>query len=181
VPGTGHGANRHAFVGVATHRRGYGRVVPRALRDQTPGYFHVTTRGNNGRDVFQTADDRRVFLALLRRVARDGEWVVQTWCLMTNHFHLLVETRHENLSAGMQHLNGVYAQWFNAWYRRTGHLFGKRFWSKRVEGETQLRDTAEYIIHNPVRAGLCADPWDWRWTGGALFREPDRPAAARIP
>jgi putative transposase len=143
--------------------------MPRQLRDQAPGYFHITTRGNNRRDVFLTADDRLVFLSLLRRVARERQWVLQTWCLMTNHFHLVVETRYPNLSAGMQRLNGVYAQWFNTWHSRKDHLFGRRFWSKRIENEMQLRDTAEYVIHNPVRAGLCTDPWDWRWTGGALW------------
>jgi REP element-mobilizing transposase RayT len=155
--------------------------VPRVPRDQGPGYFHVTTRGNNGRDIFHTAADRRVFLALLGRVGREREWVLQTWCLMTNHFHLVVETRHANLSAGMQRLNGLYAQWFNAWHLRTGHLFGRRFWAKRIDTETQLQATADYVIHNPVRAGLCTDPWDWRWTGGALFAEPDGPADARLP
>lgn len=143
--------------------------MPRPPRDQTPGYFHVTTRGNNGRDVFATAADRRVFLALLSSIAREREWALPAWCLMINHFHLVLETRHENLSAGMQRLNGVYAQWFNAWHGRINHLFGRRFWSKRIETETQLRDTAEYVLHNPVRAGFCANPWDWRWSGGTLF------------
>jgi putative transposase len=143
--------------------------MPRPPRDQTPGYFHVTTRGNNGRDVFVTAADRRVFLALLSSIAREREWALPAWCLMINHFHLVLETRHENLSAGMQRLNGVYAQWFNAWHGRINHLFGRRFWSKRIETETQLRDTAEYVLHNPVRAGFCANPWDWRWSGGTLF------------
>lgn len=155
--------------------------MPRLPRDQGPGYFHITTRGNNGRDIFETVDDRRVFLALLRRTAHEREWLLQTWCLMTNHFHLVLEVRHANLSAGMQRLNGVYAQWFNAWHLRTDHLFGRRFWAKRIQGETQLRTTAEYVIHNPVRAGLCADPWDWRWTGGALFSEPKGPAGASLP
>jgi putative transposase len=153
--------------------------VPRLLRDQGPGYFHVTTRGNNGRDIFQTASDRRVFLALLNQVRREREWLLHTWCLMTNHFHLVLETPHENLSTGMQRLNGVYAQWFNAWYSRTGHLFGRRFWAKRIEGDEQLRDTAEYVLHNPVRSGLCDDPWDWRWVGGALFGEPQPREATR--
>lgn len=129
----------------------------------------MTTRGNNKRDVFYTVDDRRLFLKLLSRVARDREWVLATWCLMTNHFHLLVDTPQANLSAGMERLNGVYAKWFNAAHGRRDHLFGRRFWSRRIEDEPQLRDTAEYIIHNPVRAGLCSDPWDWRWTGGSLY------------
>ena len=98
---------------------------------------------------------------------------------MTNHFHLVVETPDSNLSAGMQRLNGVYAQWFNAFYGRTGHLFGRRFWAKRIETDAQLRDTAEYVFHNPVRANLCASPWDWRWLGGQLLDELGVPKADR--
>ena len=145
--------------------------MPRLPRDPGPGYFHVTTRGNNGADIFLTADDRRVFLALLRRNVRDLAWVTHTWCLMTNHFHLVLEVGEPTLSVGMERLNGVYAQWFNAFYRRSGHVFGRRFWSKRIEGDRQLRDVAEYVLHNPVRAGLCSDPWDWRWVGGELFAD----------
>ena len=129
-------------------------------------------RGNNRRDIFETVDDRRLFLSLLSRIARQHGWALPAWCLMINHFHLVLETRRENLSAGMQRLNGDYAKWFNAWHDRTNHLFGRRFWSKRIETESQLWDTAEYILHNPVRAGFCADPWDWRWSGGTLFHPP---------
>jgi REP element-mobilizing transposase RayT len=118
----------------------------------------VTARGNNGDDIFRTTDDRRVFLVLLNRVVRDLEWSLLGWCLMTNHFHLIVETRHPNLSAGMQQLNGVYAQWFNAFHLRTNHLFGRRFWAKHIKGDAQLQRAAEYVLQNPVRAGLCASP-----------------------
>ena len=148
--------------------------MPRLPRDQGPGYFHVTTRGNDGQDIFLTVDDRRIWLFLLKRTVTDLDWVVQAWCLMINHFHLVVETPEPNLSIGMQHLNGVYAQWFNACYERTGHLFGRRFWAKRIADDSQLRDTAEYVFHNPVRAGFCAEPWDWRWLGGRLLGEPNR-------
>jgi putative transposase len=155
--------------------------VPRRPRDQTPGHFHITTRGNDGIDVFVTVDDRRVFLALLDRVVHDLEWTLHGWCLMTNHFHLIVETRHENLSPGMQRLNGVYAQWFNAWHSRANHLFGRRFWAKRIEDDAQLQQTATYVLNNPVRAGLCTNPWDWRWLGGPLLVERARTAPFSAP
>jgi putative transposase len=116
-------------------------------------------------------DDRRVFLALLDRIRREREWLVHAWCLMTNHYHLVLETPQPDLSAGMQRLNGVYAQWFNAWHLRQNHLFGRRFWAKRIRGDAQLRATADYVLQNPVRAGLCTDPWDWRWLGGPLLTE----------
>jgi putative transposase len=145
--------------------------VPRLPRDQGPGYFHVGTRGNNRRDVFRTVDDRRVFLVLMRKTAHKLHWAVPVWCQMTNHYHLIVSTPNESLSAGMERLNGVYAQWFNAFYGRSGHLFGRRFWSKRIESEEQLRATAEYILDNPVRAGLVASRWEWPWLGGPLAGE----------
>ena len=154
--------------------------MPRRPRDQTPGLFHVTTRGNDGMDVFLTVDDRRVFLVLLDRALSDLEWALPGWCLMTNHFHLIVETRHENLSAGMQRLNGVYAQWFNVWHERKNHLFGRRFWSKRINDDAQLEQTADYVLGNPVDAGLCAHPLDWRWLGGPLLLERAR-AWATVP
>jgi putative transposase len=145
--------------------------VSRLPRDQGPGYFHVGTRGNNRDDVFRTVDDRRVFLVLMRKTARRLDWVTQVWCQMTNHYHLIVATPHENLSAGMEQLNGVYAKWFNAFHGRTDHLFGRRFWSKRIETEEQLQATAEYILNNPVRAGLVDNWWEWPWLGGRLARE----------
>jgi putative transposase len=143
--------------------------MPRPHRDQDPGYFHVGTRGNNQADIYRTANDRRVYLALLNRIIREREWALHGWCLMTNHYHLVLETRYANLSGGMQRLNGVYAKWFNAWHSQTGHVFGPRFWAKRIEDEDQLEATVLYVIHNPVRAGLCADPWDWRWLGAPIL------------
>ena len=76
---------------------------------------------------------------------------------MTNHFHLIVEIPSENLSAGMHRLNGVYAQWFNERHDRTGHLFERRFSAKRIEGDEQLQNTAEYVLQNPVKAGLMLE------------------------
>jgi putative transposase len=143
--------------------------MPRAPRDQAPGHFHVTTRGNDGRGIYRTAADRHVFIALLNRVVRKLIWRVDAWCLLSNHYHLVVVTRDPNLSAGMQRLNGEYAKLFNACYGHTGHLFERRFWSKRIHDDEQLLAAGRYILENPVKAGLCAEPWDWRWLGGPLL------------
>jgi len=85
-------------------------------------------------------------------------------CLMTNHFHLVLETVRPLLSAGMQRLNGRYAGWFNRKYGRTGHLFGDRFGARVVESDSYLAEVCTYVINNPVRAGLCAHPADWPWS-----------------
>jgi REP element-mobilizing transposase RayT len=151
--------------------------MPRPPREQSPGYYHVTTRGNCGANIYLGNDDRHVFLALLNRAARDLCWSIHGWCLMTNHFHLIVEIPSESLSAGMHRLNGTYAQWFNERHERTGHVFERRFSAKRIEGDRQLYNTAEYVLNNPVEAGLCASPWDWRWMGGPLL-VPARPDLA---
>lgn len=149
--------------------------MPRPLREQSPGYYHVTTRGNDGAKIYLDDHDRNVFLGLLDRVARDSAWALRAWCLMTTHFHLVVEVPTESLSAGMHRLNGVYARWFNERHRRTGHLFERRFSATRVEGDGQLENTVQYVIANPVKAGLCANPFKWEWLGGPLV-DAARPA-----
>jgi hypothetical protein len=83
---------------------------------------------------------------------------------MGTHYHLIVQTPRVNLAAGMQMLNGRYAQRFNWRYRRRGHLFGGRFMSVHIQDETHLMAAHRYVARNPVRAGLCAAPADWRWS-----------------
>jgi len=83
---------------------------------------------------------------------------------MPNHYHLLIEITAPDLSSGMRELNGGYAQLFNHWHGLDGHLFQGRFGSILVETDRHLLELARYISLNPVRAGLCADPADWRWS-----------------
>ena len=85
-------------------------------------------------------------------------------CLMTNHYHLVVETPRPQLSAGFHRLNGVYAQRFNNRHERRGHLFGDRFWSSVIDSEEYLAAVCRYVLGNPVRAGLCELSHDWPWT-----------------
>lgn len=145
--------------------------MARPLRVQDPGYYHVTTRGNDGADIYVDVGDRQLFLSLLDRIAGDSDWALHAWCLMTNHFHLVVENRQANLSAGMHRLNGLYARWFNERHERTGHVFGSRFRAKPIVGERQLYNTAEYVFDNPVRAGLCRSRVEWPWLGGTFWRD----------
>jgi REP element-mobilizing transposase RayT len=144
--------------------------MPRAHRDQTPGYYHVTSRGNNGVDIFADDDDRLLFTSFLQHVAARAKWELHAWCLMTNHFHLVLENRLPNLAEGMHRLNGNHARWFNERHERTGHLFGSRFGARPIADEAQLFNTVEYVFDNPVRAGLCASRLEWRWLGGTFWR-----------
>jgi putative transposase len=114
--------------------------------------------------IFMADEDRREFLALLDLTATRYSWQIHAYCLMTNHFHLLVTTEKANVSDGMQFLNGRYAQWFNRKHEFEGHVLEKRFWSTLIETDEYLFAVARYIVLNPVRAGLCASPGDWLWS-----------------
>lgn len=136
--------------------------LPRSLLPD--GVYHVVSRGVERRDVFLDEDDRLAFLALLAEVTVRFDWTVHAVCLMTTHYHLIVETRRASLSDGLRTLNGRYAQRFNRRRGRWGHLFGDRFWCEPIESERQLAAACAYVVANPVRAGLCVAPEDWRWS-----------------
>jgi putative transposase len=114
--------------------------------------------------VFRGVADRRIFLALLGTVVERFSWQCLTYCLMDNHYHVLVRTPEPNLGAGMQRLNGRYAQDFNRRHRRSGHLWEQRYGSVLLEADAHLAQAIGYIALNPVRAGLCERPEDWPWS-----------------
>ncbi len=128
------------------------------------GLYHLVSRGNERREIFVDDGDRRRFLATLRSVVERLNVLCHAYCLMGNHYHLLLETPDANLSLAARQLNGVYAQSFNQRHRRVGHLFQGRFTSRLVEKETYLLVVSRYIVLNPVRAGLVRSPADWRWS-----------------
>lgn len=139
--------------------------MPRPPRLQLAGgVFHVTARGNRKQDIFWDDVDRRAFLAVLEATVAHCRWQCHAYCLMPNHFHLVVETPEPNLSAGVQRLNGKYAQWFNYRHELTGHLFQGRFHSTLVESNWHLLELSRYVVLNPARSGLCSDPADWSWS-----------------
>jgi putative transposase len=133
------------------------------------GVFHACTRGVDGTAIFRSDDDRRYFLRLFAEVSERHDWFVHAFCLMTNHYHVIVDALRADLSDGFQRLNGVYAQNFNRRYGRRGHLFGDRFWSGPIESDEQLTNACEYVLDNPVRAGLCSTPTDWHWSGSRIL------------
>jgi putative transposase len=136
----------------------------------------VTSRGVRKTDIFNDARDRLRFQQIFKDVVRRLEWRCHSYCLMSNHFHLLVETPHANISRGMQRLNGIYAQWFNWRHGLEGHVFERRFRTVLVEGQVHLLELARYIVLNPIRAGLCLHPGEWRWSSYAeTIGDRDRP------
>ena len=132
-------------------------------RDLPDGTYHVTTRGVDGTAIFRDDSDRLEFLRLLAEVVARFAWRCHAFCLMDNHYHLVVETSRADLSRGVKRLNGVYAQRFNRRHVRRGHLFGDRFWSSLIASEEHLRSACVYVVWNAVRAGLAASPREWRW------------------
>jgi REP element-mobilizing transposase RayT len=167
-------AARPALRGPAT----VGEMARIARRISTLGgrYFHVTTGGVEQRLIFLDDDDRRLFVRLLREVAARHGWRLHAYCLMGNHVRLVVETTPEELSRGMHRLLFRYAQRFNLRYDRKGHLFAGRFTSRVIRNLRDLVNACIYVIWSPVRAGRCAVPQHWPWSGGRIM---PRPAAAR--
>jgi REP element-mobilizing transposase RayT len=127
----------------------------------------VTARGAGGAQIFVVDLDRVDFLALLEATRLRCGWNIQAHCLMGTHYHLIVESTRAQLSAGMQRLNGVYALRFNRRHARKGHLFAERFSSYAVRDERHLEAAIDYILQNPVKAGVCTDARDWLWAAAA--------------
>jgi len=139
--------------------------MARTPRDLEPGAFHhVTARGNHKQVIYITDVDRHQFMALLERTVVNYQWRLHSYCLMTNHFHLLVSTKEGNLDKGMQFLKSGYARRFNKTYGLEGHLFLQRYWSHKIERNEHLVHVVRYIALNPVRAGLCLRPEGWAWS-----------------
>jgi putative transposase len=136
-----------------------------APRIQSAGcIYHVTTRGNLHAPIFFSEDDRGRFLRLVERAGRLDGLLCHAYCLMGNHYHLLVETPRANLGEAMHRINRGYAQRFNMTYEREGHVFERRYRSWIMRGTDRQMEAVRYIVRNPVRAGLCASPEDWRWS-----------------
>ncbi len=139
--------------------------MARPLRIEFPGaVYHVTSRGNAKQAIFIDDEDRGRFLDILSTVVERFNWLCHAYCLMENHYHLLIETPNANLSKGMRELNGVYTQGFNQRYRRVGHLLQGRYKAILVEKDNHLLALCRYVVLNPVGAGLIRRPEQWRWS-----------------
>jgi putative transposase len=144
---------------------------------------HVTQRGSNRMDVFLDSEDRELFLATLRQYLMQTHTQVWAWCLMSNHFHLLlVPTTPEGMAKALHGVTLRFAQHFNGKYHRCGRLWQNRYYSTPLDPKTHLWTVARYIERNPVRAGIVRQAEDWRWSSArghiigesdALLTQPD--------
>lgn len=139
--------------------------MSRPIRIEFPdALYHVTARGDRREDIFEDDADREVFLSTLEQVITQYNWLCHAWCLMDNHYHLMIQTPDGNLSKGMRQLNGVYTQASNRRHRRVGHLFQGRFKGILVDSDAYLLELTRYVVLNPVRAGMVKKPDDWPWS-----------------
>ena len=139
--------------------------MSRPIRIEFPdAVYHVTSRGDRREPIVDDDQDRHLFLDTLAQVINQYRWLCYAWCLMDNHYHLLIQTPEANLSKGMRQLNGVYTQASNRRHQRVGHLFQGRFKAILVDREAYLLELSRYIVLNPVRAGMVRNPAQWPWS-----------------
>lgn len=139
--------------------------MARPLRlEHEDALWHVTSRGNEKKDIFRDDLDRERFVLMLSQSVIRFGWRLLSWVLMSNHYHLVIQTPQPNLSRGMHWLNGRYAQSFNRRHDRCGHLFQGRFHGTLIDKESYFLSVARYVVLNPVRAGLVTHPEAWRWS-----------------
>jgi putative transposase len=173
---------------VTKRERGHARVsnahtlaaMPRQPRSLLgDGIFHVVSRGVARMVIFRDRDDYGGFVGLLGSVVDRFLWTHHAYCLMPNHFHLVVQTTRVRLSNGMHRLNGLYAEGFNDRYERVGHVFQDRFGARLIEDGSYLTAACAYVVNNPVRAGLVDTAEEWPWSSAGAHVSPGTARAQR--
>jgi len=151
--------------------------MARPLRIEFAGaFYHITARGNERKDIFKSNRDRSQFLSYLESATERYDAVIHTYCLMTNHYHLLLETPSGNLSQIMRHINGAYTTYFNTKRKRFGHLFQGRYKGILVEADEYAKELSRYIHLNPIRAGIARSPGEYRWSSYRSYIGKEKPA-----
>ena len=144
--------------------------MARPLRIEYPGaYYHVINRGNGGEKVFAGTGDKKKVLEYLEKTVKRFSLIIHTYCLMTNHYHLLIETPQANLSVAIQWLNVSYAAYYNRKHRRRGHLFQGRYKAILIDADEYLGQLSRYIHLNPVRAGMVTAAEQYLWSSYPAF------------
>jgi putative transposase len=139
--------------------------MARPLRIEYPGaYYHVTARGNEQKDIFKSQRDREKFLSYLESATERYGAVIHVYCLMNNHYHLMVETPRGNLSQIMKHINSSYTTYYNVKRKRVGHLLQGRYKAIIVDADEYAKELSRYIHLNPVRVGIVEKPEEYRWS-----------------
>jgi REP element-mobilizing transposase RayT len=144
--------------------------MARPLRINYSGaFYHVTSRGNERKNVFKSKRDREKFFEYLDSATQRYDAVIHVFCLMDNHFHLLIETPSGNLPQIMRHINGAYTTYFNVKRARSGHLFQGRYKAILVEIDEYAKELSRYIHLNPVRAKMVKTPEEYEWSSYQFY------------
>ncbi|WAC08359.1 MAG: transposase [Thermodesulfobacteriota bacterium] len=139
--------------------------MARPLRIQYPGaFYHITSRGNEQKTIFKNDRDREKFLSYLESATERYGAAIHVYCLMNNHYHLLMETPRGNLSEIMRHINGAYTTYFNFKRERSGHLLQGRYKAILIEADEYAKELSRYIHLNPVRVGAVKSPQEYPWS-----------------
>jgi REP element-mobilizing transposase RayT len=139
--------------------------MARPLRIEFPGaVYHVTSRGNARAAIYADDTDRQTFLALLTQVVQRYHWLCHAYCLMDNHYHLVLETPEGNLAPGMRQVNGLYTQGYNRRHGRVGHVLQGRYKALHIERDSYLLTVCRYVVLNPVRTGMVRTAQDYDWS-----------------
>jgi putative transposase len=139
--------------------------MSRPLRIEFPGaIYHVTSRGDRREPIFDDDTDRIAFVDVIAQALARFDACALAFCLMDNHYHLVLHTRRPNLSALMRQINGVYTQVYNRRHGKVGHLFQGRFKGILVDRDAYLLEVCRYVDLNPVRAGMVAEAAQWPWS-----------------
>ncbi len=150
--------------------------MARPLRIEYPGaFYHITARGNEQKDIFRDNKDRQRFLEYLETAIGRYKAVIHVYCLMSNHYHLLLSTPEGNLSQIMRHINGGYTTWFNKKHNRFGHLFQGRYKAILVDADPYAGELSRYIHLNPVRAGMVRRSEQYQWSSYAAYIDKAKP------
>ena len=141
------------------------------------GLYHVTSRGDRREDIYTDDEDREKWLEILGDVCSRFNWRCHAYCLMDNHYHIVIETAEANLSKGMRQLNGVYTQYFNNQHNRVGHVYQGRFKGILVERDSYLLELSRYVVLNPIRAHMIKNLNEWKWSSyqAMIGKVPARP------
>ena len=139
--------------------------MARPLRIQYSGaFYHITSRGNERKDIFKSDRDREKFCSYLESASSRYGAVIHAYCLMRNHYHLLLETPRGNLSEIMRHINGAYTTYYNVKRNRSGHLLQGRYKAILIDADEYAKELSRYIHLNPVRVGAVRKPQEYRWS-----------------
>lgn len=128
--------------------------MPRKERYQEAGHYHIINRGVERRNIYLEPEDYEFFLDLLLKLSKDYQIIIHAFCLMTNHYHLLIETKQINLSKAVQFINDKYSKYFNKKYTRSGHLWQGRYKSYPLFDDAHFWIVAKYIERNPIKANM---------------------------